>query len=150
MIKDLINTLYIKEYIKGDKLLIFCSTIKLCNKLKDYLKNVFTGYDIRTYIESDPYVNILESDIIVSTLKSSGTALDIPNLRVCIKTVNVDSPITNLQALGRLRELKDRDVKYCYIYCSNIPKHVKYHHRRKELYKDKVLYISDMQYPQPI
>lgn len=150
MIRDLINSLYIKEYIKGDKLLIFCSTKVFCRKLKEYLSNIYTGYVVNTYIEEDPYSNIIESDISVSTLKSAGTALDIPGLRVLLLTVNVDSPITNLQALGRLRELKDRDVKYCYIYCSNIPKHVKYHARRKELIKEKVLYISDMHYPQQI
>lgn len=150
MIKDLINSLYIKDYIKGDKLLIFCSTIKLCEKIKNYLLKIFTGYEIRTYIEGQSFENILKSDITVSTLKSAGTALDIPNLRVVVLTINVDSPVINLQALGRLRELPDRDVKYCYLYCSNIPKHVKYHYRRRELIKDRVLSISDMHYPQPI
>lgn len=150
MIRDLINSIYIKDYIKGDKILIFCSTKNLCRKLKDYLINIFTGYDVRTYIEEDAYESILEADISVSTLGSAGTNLDIPNLRVIINTVNVDSITTNLQALGRLRELKDRDVKYCYIYCSNIPKHVKYHYKRKELFKSKVASISDMHYPQPI
>lgn len=150
MIKDLVNSIYIKNYIKGDKVLIFCSTKILCRKLKDYLLNIFTGYDIRTYIEEDPYENIIQADISISTLGSAGTALDIPNLRVVINTVNVDSITTNLQALGRLRELKDRDVKYCYIYCSGIPKHVKYHERRKELFKNSVLCLSDLHYPQPI
>ncbi len=150
MIKDIINTLYIKEYVKGDKLLIFCSTKELCRRLKEYIKDNYVEYDVRTYIEGDSLSDVMNADITVSTLKSSSAALDIPNLRVCILTVNVDSSVTNLQALGRLRELKDRDVKYCYIYCSNIPKHVKYHNRRKELIKHKVLYTSDMQYPQPI
>ncbi len=150
MIKDLINSLYIKDYIKGDKLLIFCSTIKLCEKLKNYLLKIFTDYEIRTYIEGQSFENILKSDITISTLKSAGTALDIPNLRVVVLTINIDSPVTNLQALGRLRELPDRDVKYCYLYCSDIPKHVKYHYRRRELIKDRVLSISDMHYPQPI
>lgn len=150
MIKDLINSLYFKDYVKGDKLLIFCSTKKLCEKLKNYLSEIFTGYEVRTYIEGQSFENILKSDITVSTLKSAGTALDIPNLRVAILTINVDSPVTNLQALGRLRELPDRDVKYCYLYCSDIPKHLKYHYRRRELIKDRVLSISDMHYPQPI
>lgn len=150
MIKDLVNSIYIKDYIKGDKVLIFCSTKILCRKLKDYLMSMLRGYDIRTYIEEDPYENIIQADISISTLGSAGTALDIPNLRVVINTVNVDSITTNLQALGRLRELKDRDVKYCYIYCSGIPKHVKYHERRKELFKNSVLCLSDLHYPQPI
>ncbi len=150
MIKDIVYASYIKDYKQGDKLLIFASTKIFCRKLCEYLKESIPEYDIRTYIEEDPYENIMESDITVSTLLSSGTALDIPNLRACVLTVSIDSPTSNLQAIGRLRELKDRDVKYYYLYCKDIKKQVKYHQSRRELFRDRVLSISDIFYPTPI
>lgn len=147
MIKDVVYMAYVKDYRQGDKLLIFASTIKFCQKLRDYLTKAIPEYDIRTYVEKDPYENIMEADITVSTLLSSGTALDIPNLRTCILTVSIDSPTSNLQALGRLRELKDRDVRYYYLYCRDIKKQMKYHYSRKELIKERVVSISDVFYP---
>lgn len=150
MIKDLVYMSYIRDYKKGDKLLIFASTKLFCRKLCEYLKESIPEYDIRTYIEEDPYENIMESDITVSTLLSAGTALDIPNLVTCILTVSVDSPVTNLQALGRLREIQGRDVKYYYLYCKDIKKQVKYHQSRKELFRDRVVSISDTFYPTSI
>lgn len=150
MIKDIVYIAYINNYMPGDKLLIYASTVKFCGILKDYLKKHISKYDIRTYVEKDPYENIMESDITVSTLLSSGTALDIPNLRACILTISVDSPTSNLQALGRLRELKDRDVRYYYFYCRDIKKQLKYHYSRKELFKEKVASISDIFYPIPL
>ena len=147
MIKDVVYMSYIKDYKQGDKILIFASTIKFCHKLCEYLKKHIPEYDIRTYVEKDPYENIMESDITVSTLLSSGTALDIPNLVSCILTVSIDSPVSNLQALGRLREIKDRNVRYYYLYCRDIKKQMKYHYSRKELFKERVASISDIFYP---
>jgi len=39
----------------------------------------------------------------------------------------------NVQALGRLREIKGRDVTYYYTYSSNIPSQYKLHQTRKSV-----------------
>ena len=67
--------------------------------------------------------------------------MDIPNLRVVIQTVSVSSIQANIQNFGRLRKLKDRDTKYCYLYCNNIPKQKDYHMRRVELFRDRAASI---------
>jgi superfamily II DNA or RNA helicase len=135
MIEATIDDYYFSEYKLNDKLLIFVSTIKLANILVDRLRRKYNGYKINRYCEEDPYENILNADITVSTVISAGTALDIPDLRVCIQTVNISSPVSNIQSMGRLRELKDRDVKFCYLYGENIPKHKQYHFKRLELFR---------------
>ena len=73
-------------------------------------------------IVNDPYENIIEPDIRVTTIISGGTAIDIPNLRTLILN-NIKSPVANLQTMGRLRDLQNRDVKFYYLYSEQIAKH---------------------------
>ncbi len=140
MIVKLVRETYHARYLKGDKCIVFVAmavtadTVRRAIKADAYLNH----YDTRTYLESDPYENAMESDIIVSTVISAGTALDIPNLRVGIMTISVDSPVSNLQTLGRLRELKDRDVHFYYLFCSSIPKQTEYHQNKIQLFKNRV------------
>lgn len=144
LIDSLVISGYLATYIKGDKLAIFAASIKMCDVITTYLKNKYNHLDIRRYVEDDPYENVIEPDIRVSTILSSGTAIDIPGLRYVIMTTNIKSPVSNLQTLGRLRKLKDRDVVFYYIYCSQIPKHVEYHKSKLELFENKVSSIKEL------
>ena len=143
--KKLINTTiqdyYVPDYQAGDKLLIFVATIQLATILAGYLGELYPDKVVNRYCEDDPYENLINSDIIISTQQSAGTAVDIPNLRVVIQTVSVSSIQANIQNFGRLRKLKDRDTKYCYLYCNNIPKQKDYHMRRVELFRDRAASI---------
>jgi len=141
LILNVLEDYYLEDYIKEDKLLIFVSTIKLAGLLVDRIRNKYSKFKTNRYCEEDSYENILEADITVSTVISAGTALDIPNLRVCIQTVCISSPVSNIQSLGRLRKLKDRDVKFCYLYAENIPKQKQYHYKRLELFKPLAKHI---------
>ena len=125
---------FLREYKEGDKLLIFVATIDYATHLSKELADMFANYKVRRYCEDDPYENIITADIAVSTVLSAGTAIDIPNLRVVIQTVNIASQVSNIQSLGRLRKLKDRDVKFCYLYANNITKHVQYSRKRYEMF----------------
>lgn len=144
LIDSLVVDGYISEYMKGDRLVIFAATIKMCDELLQYFKTKYSHrFDIRRYVEDDPYANAIDSDIRITTIQSCGTAMDIPNLRAAVMTVSIQSPVANLQSLGRLRKLKDRDVKFYYCYCGNIPKQVDYHKKRMELFSDRVASIKE-------
>lgn len=54
----------------------------------------------------------LDKKIIISTEKSLGKAVDVPNLRFLIMTVPTSSKIVAEQTLGRLREIKGRKSFY--------------------------------------
>ena len=140
IIKDVLQTYYIDKCEEGDKCLIFVSTVQLATLLTEELQKSYSSeYMVARYCEDDPYENLLESDIIVSTNLSAGTGVDIPNLRVAIQTVSISSQVMNLQSLGRLRKLPGKDVRFCYIYSGNIAKQVEYHKRRIELFKERAL-----------
>jgi len=138
MILSLFEEAYLDDYLRGDKALIFVSTIKMARVLEDLMRKKYKKYKVMTYVEGEPLENATESDICISTMISAGTAIDIPKLRVSIMTISVDSPISNVQALGRLRQLNDRDTRFYYFYCTNIPKQVDYHRNKLELFKDRV------------
>ena len=138
MIVDMVVNNYHKNYLPGDKCLIFVAKKETAIFLRDLIRKELPSYITNTYLEEDPLEQLMASDISCSTVLSAGVALDIPNLRHAILTISVDSEQANLQAIGRLRELKDRDVNYWYLYCSNIPKHVQYHRNKKDLFRGRV------------
>lgn len=129
---------------KGDKCAVFVSTHAMAKEVCKALHREIGELDIRTYLECDPLENLMDSDIRVTTVLSGGTAHDIKGLTVSIQTINLNSIKSNLQVLGRLREIKDRDCRFYYLYCSNIPKHVEYHKNKIEQFQDWCKERKDM------
>jgi len=115
----------------------------MCTIIRDHLRKDkdLSNLRIEKYTSEDEFEVLLNSHIIVSTLGSAGTAVDIPNLITVINTVLVSSSKTNVQALGRLRKLKDKKVRFIYIYARNHDKHRKYHYDRLNQYRDRVSFI---------
>ena len=143
MIVRLLKMNYIDNKKENDTAIVFAGSIDMCTRITERLKKEFPTYDIRRYVEDDPYENVIEADIRVSTILSAGTAVDIPNLRIALMTNSIQSPISILQALGRLRQLIDRDVTFCYMYNFHVPKQVDYHYRKKELFADRVVTFKE-------
>lgn len=137
MIVDLVRETYEADYLEKDKLIIFVATKAMADFVCSAIKKTWPHRETRTYLQEDGYENIIESDIIVSTVISAGTALDIKNLRRAILTIAIDSPNASAQVLGRLRELKDRDVHFYWFSCSTIAKHEEYAANKVELYEER-------------
>lgn len=137
-----IEDYYEQHYIKNDRLLVFVSTVKFATDLVQFLKEKLPNRLVKRYCEDDDYDNLMTGEVIVSTLLSASTGVDIKDLRVVINTVSISSTPSNLQSLGRLRKLKDRDVKFCYLYSDTIGKHKEYHLKRVEIFKPMVNNIT--------
>lgn len=140
----LINTLlmgsYMREYKKTQRLLVFCISVEMCTIVREYLANQHPTLDVRRYVEEDPYSNLMESDICVTTLQSAGTAVDVPNLKTVILTIAVASTQANVQGFGRLRELKDGTTpEFLYLVCEDIPKHLEYHEQKRVILESRAL-----------
>lgn len=147
MIVDLAERVYYKKKVAEDKLAIFVSSRIMADALLERVKERFPDLDSRIYMQGSPLADAIDPDIRITTIISAGTALDIPNLRHTIMTINVKSPISNAQCLGRLREMKHRtenkDVHFWYTYCTTIPKQVDYHRNKIDLFKDRVIEQKD-------
>jgi hypothetical protein len=143
MIYTLLKSDYLGQRLPGQKALIFAATVDLCKIIRDYVAaRVSKDLVVSKYTADEPYEILLNSDISVSTLGSSGTAVDIPKLIVCIMTTSLRDSQANLQALGRLRELRDYPDQiphFIYLYCADIPKHLEYHRKKIELFSERVI-----------
>jgi superfamily II DNA or RNA helicase len=147
MIGYFITNSYIKNRGPQDKAIIYVATKKFGALMVDYLNEKYPYLEIRRYMEEDPLSNISEADIIVSTLISAGTAIDIPNLTHVFNTVNVSSAVANAQSLGRLRKIEGKDLSFYYFYCTDIPKQIANHNVRRTVFADRVKTLKELQYP---
>lgn len=128
------------RYKPGHRCLIYCASIDFCTLLSNYLASMHPTLDVRRYVEDDPYENLMEADIAISTILSAGTGHDIANLTTVIMTVALSSSQSNVQGFGRLRELKDgTDPEFLYFICENIPKHVEYGEKKYRILEDRAI-----------
>ena len=134
MIHSISNSLYFNRRKDKQKLLIFAGTVKMCKHGVAYFKKLHPDLVIASYTEEDDYEIIDKTDVIFSTLQSLGTAIDIDNLITVINPFNTGSKQSDLQAAGRLRDLPEATMKYCYLWSSDISSHSKYTIARKKLF----------------
>lgn len=142
----MVGDIFLEEYLARrhpkHKCLIFFSTVEMVEHALEYFKSLNTGVRLTRYVQGDDYEEMLKSEVIISTLKSCGTAVDIPDLFVVLMTDALGSRQANLQAIGRLREMKQYpnvDPEFIYLVCSNIEKHVEYHRKKEDIFTGQVI-----------
>lgn len=144
MILRIVQESFLSKFEVGQKLLIYVATVTFAEVLTKALRDMVKDADLKInkYTAEDEYLQLITSDISVSTLLSAGTAVDIPNLRVVLMTTALSSTQANLQAFGRLRPLKqwpDVTPEFIYLTCQSIDKHSEYALKKKEVLKDIAL-----------
>lgn len=143
----LIRIYFITKSTPDQKLLILCQTRDFALALTDQLRKALNESSISPYFSGDAVYGdrkILKSRIIISTIMSGSTGLDIPDLKTCINTVSFSSPPQAAQCLGRLRRLPGEETIYVDIWNGDIDKH--YHHMRNrlEVYRLKALRCDEI------
>lgn len=137
LIQHIVNIGYIETYKPTQKFAVFCSSIKMCTVVTDFLKAQYPKLDVRRYVEDDPYENLLDADIRVTTVLSGGTAHDVANLVGVLLTISLSSIQANIQVLGRLRKLPDVTPRFYYFSSLDIPKHLKFHEEKVRMLKER-------------
>jgi superfamily II DNA or RNA helicase len=144
LIEQLIEVSFLQVERPKKKLLVFAASIALCTQLAQHFENRFDGLRVKRYVEDDDYQNLFDSDIVFTTLLSAGTAVDIPNLTTVILTTAINSIQSNIQSLGRLRDLKDSPTSFYYLVCTDIPKHMEYHFNKTLMLKERAKSFRDI------
>lgn len=142
IVQRVVYEYYIRVYQQGQRMLVFAGSVEMCSLIVDDLRQRYPALTISKYTSEDEYEVLLSSDITVSTLLSAGTAVDVPGLRVCLVTTAIGSSQANLQALGRLRELRqfpDVTPEFLYLVCTDIKPHMDYHARKQATFRGKAL-----------
>lgn len=147
MIVTLVLDKYHKPYQVKDRCIVFVSTSAMAKAVQEEIIKRIPQYDTRTYLEDDPEENLYDSDIRVTTVIGGGTAHDIKHLRIAIQTISIDSIRSNVQSLGRLRELHDRVCEFYYLYSSSIKKQLEYRLNKNDLFRDRVAKHVEYQLP---
>jgi superfamily II DNA or RNA helicase len=134
----------------SQKLIIFASTVAMCTHIVKSIKTRYPKEQVRKYTSEDDYTILMNSTIIVSTLLSAGTAVDIPGLRVALMTVAIGSRRQNVQALGRLRRMRNYpgvSPRFIYYVNDDIPEHIRYHQIKRRVFSNKTLTHTVVQIP---
>jgi len=152
MIGTIVDADFIGVYQKGMSYVVFSSTVEMTNIIFDFLRKRYPQFYTYRYIGGDSYDEFLKADLVSSSLRKAGAAVDKPNLVGSLMTDAVDSQQTNEQALGRTREMKnfpEVTPRFSYLCCKDIPQHLMYHGSKVKFFNDKVklhraLYTSDL------
>lgn len=140
-VAKVVKVMFLKDQQPGQKMLILCATVDFINVLTKYLRMRFPDRNIGFYYQGVAYEKIMDMDIIVSTIKSSGTGVDIPNLRDTFLLHSNNSKKDNIQILGRTRPLLDYPEitpRLIYLTCSNITQHVTYSRNKRDYFRGRV------------
>lgn len=131
MVNYYVNDGYITEKQEGEKCIIYFGTIDGCTRAARFFQDKYPELKVKRYVGEDEYQDMMQGDIIVSTVGSLGTAIDVPKLICVINTVSIGSPKSNIQVTGRLRKIEGRDVRYYYLYCMRNKSHMKLNRQRE-------------------
>jgi superfamily II DNA or RNA helicase len=110
-IKKILEVVKVASKIPYGRMLILSPTIESVETLAKYIKELFPKYFVgtihshNTKEENDAAKD--KADIIISTVKSSGTGFDVKNLSVLVCAEQFKSPILAEQVSGRLRRRPD-------------------------------------------
>lgn len=142
LITEIVKRKYVDVREPGQRCLVFAASVDFCAAYTKHLKALYPNLKIGKYTQEDNYQDMLTNDITVSTVLSAGTGVDVAGLRTVVMSNSMDSWSANEQVKGRLRRLADWpeiSPEFYYIFCSDIPKHVDYHQRKMDYFKDKCL-----------
>jgi len=142
MICDIVLQRFVTLAEPGQKIIIYHSTVVFCTVLAKELQRRHPTLKVNRYVSEDDYSEMLEADIIVSTLKSLGTAMDVPGLRVVLMTDALNSRQANLQCAGRLRRLKqwpNVTPEFLYLVNVDIQRHRDYHVKKQDIFRGRAL-----------
>lgn len=122
------------------KTVVLIKSIELCNliykEFKEYLEE--KGLTVGVYhskIKNKEKEK--EKDVIFTTEKSFGKAIDISGLSICINTVPCSSEGTVLQIIGRIREIPDKEVFFIDMYDEGFSMQCKQASKRLSIYRNK-------------
>ena len=134
-ILNLVQSHYINKRESGQKLVIFCGTVAMCNYVKEGIAKRFAQHDLYNsiYISDTDESILAKADILVSTPGSLGTGNDIPHLKTVINTCSFSADGLNRQIFGRLRE-QPYTTEFIYIYNTAVMSQILHHRTRKNIY----------------
>lgn len=148
--ETIVQNRVVPDHKPGQKMIIYCATIQMCTLMRDHLAQKFPQFTVGRYVGEDDWEDLHNHDIVVSTIGSAGTAVDVKNLRWVLMTTALSNKQTNIQVAGRLRELRDfpeETPEFMFLACRDIGKHCEYAHAKWAKLDSKVKHFTQAYLP---
>lgn len=142
MIFRVAEGVFLKDRLPGQKCLFLFATVAFIEYVTKQMKAHFKehGIVIDYHVSGSDYANLMTNDLTNSTIKSSGTGVDIKNLREIVRCHATNSKKDNIQIAGRGRKLKDfPDIspRLTVLICQQIPHQMRYGADMREQFEGK-------------
>lgn len=146
VIPEVLTRFYYSRHQPQYRVLILCQTQKFAEAIaKAVMKyvnnNQFTDENgavfprsIGVFFSGTTSQDELQKDILISTVKSCGTGMDLKRLICCINTLSFSSSVLTVQMMGRLREIPGEETHFVDLWCRDVPSHHRHINARKEEY----------------
>jgi len=151
MIKFITEIEFVRDHREGESMVVYAASVEFCTYLVEEFRKTWSDLRIERYCGSinDPYENLINAQLVVTTLGSAGTNVDIPKLKCVLLTTSVDSTQGNIQGAGRLRDDKleaGRAARFVWLYCEQVGRHVAYHNKKMGLLRPRALKLNEQSY----
>lgn len=143
VIRHPVQEYYVSGWLKNTKCIVFCYLVEFVHIVRDFLAQSYPDLTVSEYTAETDEAVLARADIIVSTVKSAGTAQDIAGLRVAVLSHALDKQEANEQVKGRLRQMKEYPEEtpvFIYLTNQSIPAHVRYADNKREQFNNRCLY----------
>jgi superfamily II DNA or RNA helicase len=141
IVTRIVEGVFIKDRLPGQKCLLLFATVAFIELVMKHLKEQFPDVVSGAHYAGSDYNKLLTNELTGSTIKSSGTGVDIPNLREGVLFHNTGSKKDSIQIAGRLRKLRDfPDVtpRLTCALCQQVAHHLRYWAQKEEDFKGKI------------
>lgn len=143
MVFEIIKRIYVDKGNLKQKVLVYAASVDMCKLMATEFAKLYPDLEVTTKVQDDDLDVLDTAQVTFSTLLSTGTAVDIADLAYVVMTTAVDSDTANLQAIGRLRRMKnypEQTPEFYYLCCIDIDKHMVYHNNKKKLFMERALH----------
>ena len=122
----LIREHYVERRQDGDRCIVYQAFRLFLDQLYIRVKAAFPDLKVAQYKSGGDYDNLIAVDISLTTKKSAGTAVDVPNLIAVIDGDLKKSVCSVRQSVGRPRDQGDVTPRYVRTVCMDWEKHIFY------------------------
>lgn len=138
ILKPAILAYFIRKKSPGQKLLIIVGKREFAYFLESAIADIFHDLKVSAFLAEHDSSVLLESDIIISTIKSMGTGKDVKGMKTLICFSSIASEVQNLQLIGRLRNIPGENCEFVSLVNRHIKAHGRHASRRREIFSGRV------------
>lgn len=135
LVVRVIEGVYHRDRKPGQKCLCLFATVAFIETVTKHLKAHFKDIVVDFHVSGSDYGKLMTNDLTASTIKSTGTGVDIPDLREIVQFHASNSKKDGIQIAGRGRKLKnfpDATPRLTFMICNQIPHHRRYADEKPE------------------